>query len=90
MEKDKRIVDLKKRLDDLRQYTRMNDVVGTGLKIVPRSYAYAVTADSGGEPDQLEVSSAERQVAAFLGSRGIVLDRDNILSPGGRPTMYQP
>lgn len=77
-EKDKRITDLERKVEELEQYSRINDLVVTGLKINPRSYARAVTADSGGEPGEMEVSSAEQQVAAFLESRGITLDVDNI------------
>lgn len=73
--KDKRIVDLKRRVDGLEQYSRLNDVVTTGLQI---KCAHAVTADSGGEPGELEVNSAEQQGAAFLYSRGTALDVVNI------------
>lgn len=38
----------------------------------------AVIADSSEEPWELDVSSTEQQVAAFLQSRGIELDCDNI------------
>uniref|UniRef100_A0A3Q1EEL5 Reverse transcriptase domain-containing protein n=1 Tax=Acanthochromis polyacanthus TaxID=80966 RepID=A0A3Q1EEL5_9TELE len=39
MEKDKKIELLERRLDDLEQYTRLNDVIVTGLEIRPRSYS---------------------------------------------------
>lgn len=77
-EKDRRLVHLENRVADLEQYTRMNDVIVTGLRIKPRSYARAVTADNGGEPGEQDVSSAEQQVAAFLQSKGIEVDCDNI------------
>ncbi|KAJ8351712.1 hypothetical protein SKAU_G00231880 [Synaphobranchus kaupii] len=72
-EKDKRLAYLESRVADLEQYTRMNDVVITGLQVKPRSYA-----DSGGEPGELDASSTEQQVAVFLQSKGIALDCDNI------------
>ena len=56
----------------------MNDVVITGLQLKPWSCARAVTANNGGEPGELDVSSTEQQVAAFLQSKGIHLDFDNI------------
>lgn len=46
-EKDQRIEDLERRVDELEQYSRVNDVVITGIKIRPRSYACAVAADNG-------------------------------------------
>lgn len=78
VEKDKKITDLEKRVEDLEQYSRMNDVVITGLKIKPRSYAKAVSGSAEAEPDELEVSSTEQQVADFFDSKGITLDLDDI------------
>lgn len=49
----------------MEQYTKINNVVITGLNIKPRSYAKAVTAVNGTEPDGLEVSSAEQQVGSI-------------------------
>ncbi|KAI9535925.1 hypothetical protein NQZ68_039025 [Dissostichus eleginoides] len=65
-EKDKRLEYLESRVEDLEQYTRIIDVIITGLKVKPRSYARAVGADAGGEPGELDASSTEQQVAAFL------------------------
>ncbi|KAJ8404636.1 hypothetical protein AAFF_G00334990 [Aldrovandia affinis] len=47
-EKDKKIAILENRVADLEQYTRINDVIITGLSIKPRSYARAVTPENGG------------------------------------------
>ncbi|KAJ8386078.1 hypothetical protein AAFF_G00177670 [Aldrovandia affinis] len=49
-EKDRRLDYLENRVADLEQYTRMNYIIVTGLRIKPRSYAKAVTADHRGEP----------------------------------------
>ena len=49
-EKDKRLAYLENWVADLKQYTRMNDIVITGIPIYPRSYARAVTASREGEP----------------------------------------
>uniref|UniRef100_A0A1A8B8A2 Uncharacterized protein n=1 Tax=Nothobranchius furzeri TaxID=105023 RepID=A0A1A8B8A2_NOTFU len=37
-EKDRQIMDLERRVDELEQYTRTNDVVISGIKIKPRLY----------------------------------------------------
>lgn len=77
-EKDRRLVQLESRVAELEQYTRVNNVIVTGLRIKPWSYARAVTVDNKGEPGEQEVSSVEQQVAAFLQSKGIEMDWDNI------------
>lgn len=76
VEKGKKIEELERRVEELEQYTRINDVVVTGLKIKPRSYARAV-ADDGADTEERE-ASAEQQVATFLGSKGIVLDPEDL------------
>lgn len=73
-EKDKRLAFLENRVADLEQYTRMNDVIVSGLKMKPRSYARAVTTDHDREPDGSVADSVEQQVSAFLQSKGIELD----------------
>lgn len=77
-EKDKKIAYLESKVADLEQYSRINDVIITGLHIKPRSYAQAVTADSNEEPGELDISSTEQQVAAFLRSKGIALDCNSV------------
>lgn len=77
-EKDKKIAFLENRVADLEQYTRLNDIIITGLDIKPRSYARAVAATNGEESGDLDVSSTEQWVAAFLQTRGIELDCGNI------------
>lgn len=77
-EKDRRLLQLENRVAELEQHTRINDVIITGLHIKPRSYARAVTDDSGGEPSEQEVSSVEQQVADFLQTKGIEMDINKI------------
>lgn len=78
-QKDNRINELEKRLDDLEQYSRMNDVIITGLKVKPRSYARAVAgSNNGGEPTEEEVSSTEHQVVTFFREKGINVNTENI------------
>lgn len=77
-EKDRRLAYLENRMADLEQYTRMNDVIITGLRIKPRSYARAVTADNVGGPGEEDVNSTEHQVVTFLRSKGVEVDYNNI------------
>uniref|UniRef100_A0AAV2KFC0 Uncharacterized protein n=1 Tax=Knipowitschia caucasica TaxID=637954 RepID=A0AAV2KFC0_KNICA len=44
--KDARICGLERRIDDLEQYTRMEDIIVSGLKTTHRSYARATAADA--------------------------------------------
>lgn len=77
-EKDRRIAQLESRVSDLEQYTRMNDIIISGLPIRPRTYARAVDTSSGDGATELDTSSTEQQVAAFLRSKGIDLNCDNV------------
>lgn len=77
-QKDKKIEELERRVEELEQYSRINDVVITGLNIRPRSYAKAVTSSEVDEPREQEESSAESQVVTFLQSKGIHLDSEYI------------
>ncbi|CAL8253034.1 unnamed protein product [Merluccius merluccius] len=77
---------LENRVADLEQYTRINNVIISGLHIKARSYARAVTAGNGGKPNDLDVSSTEQQVATFLKSKGIQLDCGNIEACHPLPT----
>ncbi|KAF3841553.1 hypothetical protein F7725_007415 [Dissostichus mawsoni] len=69
---------LESRLEDLEQYTRINDVIITGLKVRPRHMPGLWALTPGGEPGELDDNSTEQQVAAFLQSKGIQLDCNNI------------
>lgn len=78
-EQEKHIRFLESRVAELEQYTRINDVIITGIKIKPRSYARALTPDNnGGEPGEMEAISTELQVTEFLQAKGIKLDCGNI------------
>lgn len=77
-EKDRRLAELENRVAELEQYSRINDVIVTGLRIKPRSYARAVITDNGGEPGEQDDRSAEQQVAAFLHSKGIEVDLNTV------------
>ena len=76
---------LENRVSDLEQYSRMNDVIITGLKIKPRSYSHALTKDKRVEsPDHEE--STEEQVTAFLIVKNISIDKRNIEACHTLPT----
>ncbi len=69
---------LETRVVDLEQYTRMNDIIVTGLEVKPHSYARAVMTLIEGETSEQDDTSVEQQVTAFLHSKGVELDRSNI------------
>lgn len=75
-EKDKKITALENRVADLEQYTRMNDLIITGLEIKPRTYARAAAAAR--EPSEEDLVSVEQQVIQFMQSKGITLDNKDI------------
>lgn len=75
-EKDKRLLVLESRVAELEHYTRMNDVIITGLQV--KLFARAVAADISESATELETYSTEQQVAAFLQSKGIELDCSSI------------
>ena len=77
-ERAKRIASLENRVEDLEQYTRINNIIVTGLRIKPRSYAGAVARGDGEELNEEDANSVEQQVTAFLHSKGIEVKSTNI------------
>ena len=77
IDKDKQIADLERRLDDCEQYSRINDLIVSGLKTTPPSYARAA-ATSLEEPTESDIASIEDQVIAFLDKKGIQVDKEDI------------
>lgn len=78
-EKDEKIEALEKRVEDLEQYTRMDDVVISGLKTTHRTYARITTGDNEGEDAPPgELLSLEQQVIEFFSSKDISLDKKTI------------
>uniref|UniRef100_A0A096M5G9 L1 transposable element RRM domain-containing protein n=1 Tax=Poecilia formosa TaxID=48698 RepID=A0A096M5G9_POEFO len=62
-EKDKRIAVLENQVADLEQFSKINDVIITGLRVKPCSYANTVAAPSTvGEPSVEVLDSTEKQV----------------------------
>jgi len=76
-EKDEKIVALEKRVEDLEQYTRKEDVIITGLRI-QRPYANVVQGDSKNEMDRQGVNSVEEQVLEVLGENGVYIKSDEV------------
>ena len=71
-EKDKKIVALENRLSDIEQYTRMNDLIISGMKTRHKSYARVVSKEGAvSEPTKAETESLEQQVVGFLVGKGI-------------------
>ena len=61
VEKDQRIQLLEDRVSEMEQYSRINEVIVTGISIKPRSYAKAATVTTGDEePSELDVASVEQ------------------------------
>ncbi|XP_061836564.1 uncharacterized protein [Nerophis lumbriciformis] len=90
-EKDKAIKVLECRLANLEQYSRMNNVIVSGLKTKHRSYASVAARENGpvgreGVQSESEVESLEQQVVSFLGSRRISVDRSDIEACHTLPT----
>ena len=93
IEKDKTIKLLENRVADLEQYSRMNDVIVSGLKTRHRSYARVAAPGSGAagregvtSESETEMESLEQQVAVFLDSKGISMDRSGIEACHTLPT----
>lgn len=88
VERDRKIAELERKVEDLEQYSRINDVIMTGLKIKPRSYAQAAASGTGNEeePSELEANSAEQQVVAFLATKNIKVNMDTIEACHPLPT----
>ncbi|KAI9517872.1 hypothetical protein NQZ68_001041 [Dissostichus eleginoides] len=85
IEKDKKITFLENRVADLEQYTRMNDLIISGLKTRHRSYARAAAASEdtaagrgGADAPEVDRESLEQQVLCFLESKGISVDSGDI------------
>ena len=72
IDQEKKIINLENRLDSLEQYSRMNDVIISGLKVRPRSFLQAV-AGPASESSLDHESSTEEQVKAFLSDKKFIL-----------------
>ena len=71
----KRSLSLSLRNNDLEQYSRINDIVVTGLKIKPQSYAKAAVSSGRGDVfNEEDNQSVEQQLIKFLQSNEILVN----------------
>ena len=96
IEKDKTIALLEDRVADIEQYSRMNNIIVSGLRTTHRSYARVAAAENGvaereGLPSESETESLslEQQVVGFFESKGIVVDRSDIEACHTLPTKIK-
>ena len=80
IEKDTKITLLENRVDDLEQYSRMNDLIISGLRTKHRSYARAAAASEdtsagrqGTDASEDDRESLEQQALAFWKARASLL-----------------
>ena len=76
-EKDEKIAVLESRVGELEQYSRMNDLIISGLETRPRSYARAA-ATAIRDPTEADLDSIEQQVITFLDNKGITVSSNDI------------
>ena len=78
-DKDKKIEELERKVDDLEQYTKMEDLVITGLETTHRTYAWITAGDREGEDaPRGELHTLEQQVINFFNNKDIPIDIQNI------------
>lgn len=77
-EKDKTMCLLECRVADLEQYSRINDVIVSGLETRSRSYARVASSVDGRESIQPDLESIEQQVTAFFNNNGIPVNNNDI------------
>ncbi|KAL7399709.1 hypothetical protein ABVT39_000534 [Epinephelus coioides] len=80
VEQKDRIDTLENKVDELEQYLRLNDIIVSGLDIKPKTYAKAAAKALGHdmETSEEERITVEEEVVAFLHSKNINIDRNNI------------
>ncbi len=78
-EKDQKIEVLERRVDELEQYTRMEDLIISGLETKHRTYASTVARDGEAAlPEELQ--TLEKQVIKFLESQNMIIQSDNVVA----------
>lgn len=78
-QKDEKIAELEKRVNDLEQYTREEDVVISGLKTTHHTYSNVIRGESS-EVDltEGEKQTLEEQVIKFFNSSDISIHKESI------------
>lgn len=86
---EEKIISLEERVSDLEQYSRVNDVIVSGLNIRPRSFLQAVKG-VGSEDNHGHEETTEEQVLSFLHAKDIEVDKESIeachLLPARKPS----
>ena len=79
-EQNDRIETLETRVDELEQYSRLNDIIVSGLNIKPKTYARAAAQAVGHamEPSEEEKVTVEEEVVTFLHAQNIIIDKNTI------------
>lgn len=78
-EKDKIIDGLERKIDDIEQYTRLEDLIISGLETTHRSYARATAgAKDGEEAPTEELQTLEWQVIEFFESKNMSIKSNNV------------
>lgn len=85
-EKDKRIGDLERRVDDLEQYSRMDDLIISGLTTRHQTFAGTVNGEKGEDAKTSEQYSLEREVVQFFQSKNMDIQTNAISSCHKLPT----
>lgn len=79
IEKDRKLLMLEQRVDELEQHMRRDNVVLTGLETRHRTYAQATAnSDMTEDAPQEELLTLEQQVVGFLHSKNINIQSDAI------------
>ncbi len=72
LDKDKKMTILVRRIDDLKRYSRINDLIISGLEMKPGTYARALATHA--EPTESDNESIEQQVISYSDKKGIQIN----------------
>ncbi len=77
--KDEKIAELEKRVDELEQYTRKEDVIISGLKTTHHTYSNVIRGESSGaDLGEGEKQRLEEQVIQFFNRNDISIHKESI------------
>lgn len=79
--KDEKIAELEKRVDELEQYIRKEDVIISGLKTTHRTYSNVIQGESSGaDLTEGEKQTLKEQVIRFFNRNNISIYKESIAS----------
>ena len=86
--KDAKITELESKVDQLEQYTRLENVIISNLPIKQSSFANTVKVGTQNESEIHDPTSVKKQVVTFMKSKGIEIEEADISAchPLGRKT----